>query len=119
VADGTRQIITAVAGALAIGVGLIAARLSGSVNPTLVQVVLALAATYVAVTILTGVLFTLLQRRLRKAWQPRLYRFLTKRDYDALVGGPAKMAERALWGASALGVLAVVLMVVAIGRLGS
>jgi hypothetical protein len=114
VADGTRQIVTAVAGALAIGAGLIAARLAGSVNPVLVIMVMALAATYVAITILAGVLFTLLQRRVRKAWQPRLYRFLSKPDYDALVGGPANTAEKALWWSSALGVVAIILMAVAI-----
>ena len=114
VADGTRQIVTAVAGALAIGAGLIAARTAGSVNPVLVIMVMALAATYVGITILAGVLFTLLQRRVRKAWQPRLYRFLSKPDYDALVGGPANTAERALWWSSALGVAAIILMAVAI-----
>lgn len=110
VAEGTRQIITAVAGALAVGVGLVAARLSGTVNPALVKVILLLAATYVAITILSGVAFTVLQRKVRKAWQPRLYRFLTNADYEVLVGGPARTAERALWGASVLGFLAIVLM---------
>lgn len=118
VADGTRQIITAVAGALAIGAGLIAARVAGSVNPVLVIVVMALAATYVAITVLSGVMFTLLQRRVRKAWQPRLYRFLAKADYDALVGGPATTAEKALWWSSGLGVAAIVLMAVAIAYIG-
>jgi hypothetical protein len=114
VADGTRQIITAVAGALAIGAGLIAARLTGSVNPVLVVAVMALAAIYVAITIFAGVLFTLLQRRVRAAWQPRLYRFLSKPDYDALVGGPAKTAEKALWWSSGLGSAAIVFMAIAI-----
>lgn len=116
VADGTRQIITAVAGALAVGAGLLAARSSGSVNPTLIQVVLALAAVYVAITIVSGVLFTLLQRQVRRAWQPRLYRFLTKADYESLVGGPARSAERALWISSALGVVAIVLMLFTTNR---
>lgn len=112
VAEGTRQIITAVAGALAVSVGLIAARLSGTVNPALIKVVLLLAATYVAITILSGVAFTFLQRKVRKAWQPRLYRFLTNADYEILVGGPARTAERALWGASVLGFASILLMVV-------
>lgn len=117
VADGTRQIVTAVAGALAVGVGLVAARLSGTVNPSLVRIVLALAAAYVAVTVVSGVLFTLLQRKVRKAWQPRLYRFLSKADYDALVGRPARTAECALWLASALGAIAVALMIAAVTRI--
>ena len=114
VAEGTRQIITAVSGALAIGVGLIAARLAGTVNPMLVTVVMALAATYVLITVISGVLFTLLQRTVRQAWQPRLYRFLSKPDYDALVGRPARWAETALWLASVLGLVAIFLMALAI-----
>tara|TARA_R110000787_G_scaffold160592_2_gene274187 strand:- start:74 stop:862 length:789 start_codon:yes stop_codon:yes gene_type:complete len=117
VAEGTRQIITAVAGALAIGAGLIAARLSGSVNPAMVTIVMILAITYVAITILSGVSFTLLQRSVRKAWQPRLYRFLTLADYASLVGGPAKKAEIALWTASALGAVAAALMALAISQM--
>lgn len=117
VADGTRQITTAVAGALAIGAGLVAARLAGSVNPLAVRIALALAAVYVAITIVSGVMFTLLQRRVRRAWQPRLYRFLSKADYESLVGGPARSAERALWISSALGAIAVVLMIVTANRI--
>ena len=117
VAEGTRQIITAVAGALAIGVGLIAARLSSGVDPALVKIVMILAITYVAVTILSGISFTLLQRSVRKAWQPRLYRFLAPSDYASLVGNPAKKAEYALWAASLLGSVAAGLMALAIGRL--
>lgn len=119
VAEGTRQIITAVAGALAIGAGLIAARLSGSVNPAMVTIVMILAITYVAITILSGVSFTLLQRSVRKAWQPRLYRFLTPADYASLVGRPAKKAEIALWTASVLGAVAAVLMALAISQMGA
>jgi hypothetical protein len=62
--------------------------------------------TCVAITILSGVLFSLLQRSVRKAWQPRLYRFLTEADYKSLVGRPAMTAEIALWDCSALGVVA-------------
>jgi len=116
VAEGTRQIITAVAGALAIGAGLIAARLSGSVDPALVTIVMVLAITYVAITILSGISFTLLQRSVRKAWQPRLYRFLAPADYASLVGHPAKRAEYALWAASLLGTVAAALMALAISR---
>lgn len=116
VAEGTRQIITAVAGALAIGAGLIAARLSGSVDPALVTIVMILAVTYVAITILSGISFTLLQRSVRKAWQPRLYRFLAPADYASLVRDPAKKAEYALWVASLLGTVAAALMALAISR---
>ena len=77
-----------------------------------------LAATYVAIPVPSGVLFTLLRHRVRKARQPRLYRrFLTEADYKSLVGGPAGMAEIALWACSAFGVIAIVLMALAISKI--
>lgn len=112
VADATRQIITAVAGALAVGVGLIAARLTTTTSPLVIILVMLIAGAYVAITIVSGVLFTLLQRRVRTEWQPRLYRFLSKQDYMALVGRPARMAERALWLSSFIGGGAVILMAI-------
>lgn len=112
VADATRQIITAVAGALAIGVGLIAARLTTTTSPLVITLIMVIAGAYVAITILSGVLFALLQRRVRTEWQPRLYRFLSKQDYAALVGGPARTAENALWLSSLLGGGAVALMAI-------
>ena len=112
VADATRQIITAVAGALAIGAGLIAARLTATTSPLVVMLVMIVAGAYVTITILSGVLFTLLQRRVRTEWQPRLYRFLSKQDYATLVGGPARTAENALWLSSLIGGGAVILMAI-------
>ncbi len=114
VTDATRQIITSVASALAVGVGLVAARLTTSTNPTLVIVVLVIVGAYVATTILSGISFALLQRRLRKEWQPRLYRFLSEQDYAALVGKPARTAELALWWSSGVGAVAVILTFVAV-----
>lgn len=114
VADATRQIITAVAGALAVGAGLILARLTTMTSPLLILLVTVMAAAYVAITILSGVMFTLLQRNVRKQWQPRLYRFLSKSDYAALVGGPARTAEYALWWSSGLGIAAIVVMAIVI-----
>lgn len=114
VADATRQIITAVAGALAVGAGLIAARLTTTTSPLLILLVTVVAGAYVAITILSGVMFTLLQRKVRKEWQPRLYRFLSKPDYDALVGGPARTAERTLWWSAGLGAAAIVVMAIVI-----
>ncbi|NDW07096.1 hypothetical protein [Jiella pacifica] len=114
VSDATRQIITAVASALAVGAGLIAARMTASASPLLIILVMVMAGAYVAITILSGVMFTLLQRKVRKEWQPRLYRFLSQRDYEALAAGPARMAENALWWSSILGTVAIVVMAFAI-----
>jgi len=114
VADATRQIITAVASALAVGAGLIAARLSTTASPLVIALVMVMAGAYVGITIISGVMFTLLQRNVRKEWQPRLYRFLSKPDYDALVGRPARSAELTLWWCSAVGAVAIVVMAVAV-----
>lgn len=114
VSDATRQIITAVAGALAVGAGLIAARMTTATSPLLITLVMVMAGFYVAITILSGVMFTLLQRKVRMEWQPRLYRFLSQPDYDALVAHPARTAEKALWWSSILGVLAIIAMAIAI-----
>lgn len=114
VSDATRQIITAVASALAVGAGLIAARMTTNASPLLIILVMVMASAYVAITILSGVMFTLLQRKVRKEWQPRLYRFLSQPDYDALVARPARTAEMALWWSSILGALAIIVMAFAI-----
>ncbi|MBS0961419.1 hypothetical protein [Acetobacter thailandicus] len=114
VSDATRQIITAVASALAVGAGLIAARMTTNASPLLIILVMVMAGAYVAITILSGVMFTFLQRKVRREWQPRLYRFLSQPDYEALVAGPARTAEKALWYSSILGTLAIIVMVFAI-----
>lgn len=108
--DAARQIIASVAGALAIGAGLIAARLTTTTNPKLIAIVMMLAAAYVTTTIASGILFMLLQRKVRKAWQPRLYKFLSKPDYTALVGHPTRLAEAAVWVSAVIGGLAVGVM---------
>lgn len=118
VVDATRQIITALAGALAVGVGLIAARLTSAPSPVLLMLVMGIAAIYVAITILSGIAFMRLQRQVRAQWQPRLYRFLSVPDYQALVSTPAGKAENMLKWSAALGGVAVVAMAAAIYFVG-
>ncbi len=95
--DTTRQLATAVAGALFGGIALIVARLTVptpgaplSVAIALIGIVLAL---YVAAMIVTGWTFMKLQGDLRSEWRSRLYRFVPESDYQALVETPAKSAE--------------------------
>lgn len=108
--DAARQIIASVASALAVGVGLLAARLTTATSPKLIAIVMMLAAAYVATTMASGILFMLLQRNVRKAWQPRLYKFLSKSDYRTLVGRPASLAEAAVWVSTIIGGGAVLVM---------
>lgn len=98
--DLNRQLMASVASALALGIGLVAARVMASAPPLLVAAVMAVVAVYVLVVIVSGFQFIGLQRQLRAEWQPRLYRFLSLPDYARMVSGPAARAERAfLWTA--------------------
>lgn len=94
VTDATRQLVTSVSGALAIGLGLIAARVSAAASYELIVAVMVVVAAYVGVVIYSGYGFIQLQRQLRSDWQPRLYRFLPPAEYDSMVDRPAAHAER-------------------------
>lgn len=120
--DLSRQLMAAVASALAVGIGLVAARVMASAPPVLVAAVMAVAAAYVLVVIVSGFQFIALQRQLRAEWQPRLYRFLSQPEYARMVSGPAARAERAfrwtalLGGVAVLGLTAVCLWPLLSGR---
>jgi hypothetical protein len=108
VTDATRQLAGAVAGALAAGMGLMAARVSTAVPPWLILAVACIIVAYVGSIILSGMQFIRLQRQLRRDWQPRLYHFLPAADYRRMVTDPALKAETAFHYAAAIGGLAVV-----------
>ncbi|MBB3458693.1 hypothetical protein FHT86_007019 [Rhizobium sp. BK313] len=117
VTEATRQTVTAVSGALAVGMGLIAAKLTSSANVLLIDGLMFVAVVYVGMVIASGWQFVRLQRNARQHWQPRLYQFLPKDEYQRLVRGPTGMAETAFktaaWaGGAAVVVLAVVLLLV-------
>lgn len=120
VTDATRQLVTSVSGALAIGLGLIAARVNAAASYELIVAVMVVVAAYVGVVIYSGYGFIQLQRQLRSDWQPRLYRFLPPTEYDSMVSRPAAQAERTFfqvaWGGG-VGVL-VLLVIVAFGWWG-
>jgi hypothetical protein len=105
--DLNRQLMASVASALTLGVGLVAARVMASASPILVAAVMAVAAIYVLMVIVSGFQFIALQRQLRAEWQPRLYRFLSLQDYTRMVAGPAARAERAFRLTALLGGIAV------------
>ena len=114
-ADATRQIAAAVATALFAGVGVITARLTvplnGPVVTTAVVVLAVVLCMYVGAVILSGWQFVRIQSDLREQWRSKLYRFLPKDDYDALVSKPAAQAELGFKTAAWIGgVLATVLL---------
>lgn len=115
VTDATRQLVTSVSGALAIGLGLIAARVSAAASYELIVAVMFVVAAYVGVVIYSGYGFIQLQRQLRSDWQPRLYRFLPPTEYDSMVSRPAAQAERTFFKVACGGGIGVlVLMVIVI-----
>ena len=93
VTEATRQLVTSIAGALAISLGLIAMRINATVGYGLITAVMMVVVAYVAVVIYSGYGFIQLQRQLRLDWQSRLYRFLPAVEYDAMVSQPSKKAE--------------------------
>ncbi len=98
-AESTRAMATAVAGAVFGNVGLIVARLTLPAQATFVHwaaaVIAVVLALYVASVIASGARFLAIQRDLRADWRNRLYRFLPDDEYEAMVAEPARKAEAA------------------------
>lgn len=115
VTEATRQTSAAVASALAVGLGLLAAKLTTSVSSILIAGLMSVAVTYVFMVIVTGWVFVSLQRKARKKWHDRLYRFIPSGDYGELVTEPTKRSELAFRIACFLGggsVIALAIIVV-------
>jgi hypothetical protein len=116
VAENTRGLAAAVAGAVFGNIGLIVARLSLAPNNVFVPKAAAILgivlAAYVGLVIASGLHFLRLQHHLRVQWRSRLYRFLTDADYEDLVARPVRRAEQGFYVAALVGgVLAVLLLV--------
>ncbi|ANM16725.1 hypothetical protein AMK06_CH01816 [Rhizobium sp. N541] len=110
VIEATRQTVAAVSSALAVGIGLVAAKVTSTVSMVLIGALMAVAIIYVSMVAASGWQFVVLQREARKSWQHRLYRFLPKDEYKSLVIDPTFRAERAFRIAAILGLAAVLLL---------
>lgn len=93
VADGTRTLAGAMALAVATGLGLVATRATTTSEPWVLRGIAAVAGTYLIVVALSGWLYLRNQERLRGQWRKRLYRFIPKNDYEAMVTLPIREAE--------------------------
>lgn len=92
-ADTVRQLATAVAGAVFLGLGVVAARVTSSAPaPILIALAVVLAA-YVAAVIYASVHFNGLQENLRSDWKQRFFSFLGTDDYQKLVTDPLTKAK--------------------------
>ncbi len=103
VTEATRQTSAAVASALAVGLGLLAAKVTTAVSGILIAGLMAVAVAYVFMVIVTGWVFVSLQRKAREKWQQRLYRFIPSGDYKELVTDPTERSELAFKIACFLG----------------
>jgi len=115
ITDATRQVAGAVASALGVGIGLIAARVAANAPSLLIVAVMTTVCAYIFVVIYSGSKFAALQRSLRDIWRNQIYQFLSEEDYSKLVVKPGQDAEHALKVVSWIGGIAVaVIFVVAI-----
>ncbi len=108
----SRQLMTAIASALALGIGLIAARVTSAAPATIISAVMVVVFVYVSIVIISGIHFIGLQRQLRKEWQPKLYRFLPVDDYKKMVSNPAVRAERSFFWVACLGWISVLVLAI-------
>lgn len=111
VADSTRQIITSIAGSLAVSIGLIAAKVASDKFPELIiKAVMIVVLAHVVAIILSGVGYIRIQRNLRLNWQPRLYRFLPSAEYKCMVDDPIKNTENYFFLISLIGFFATLIL---------
>jgi hypothetical protein len=110
VTEATRQTITAVSGALAVCLGLLAARVTTDLNSWVIGVVMVVAIVYIRAIIYSGECFIQVQRGLRRDWQPKLYRFLPAEDYRLMVTDPAEQTEKVFKISARIGTGAVLVM---------
>ena len=108
--DATRQSVTAIATALTVGLGLIAARISVQVNAYLISIVMVVAVAYTVISVFSGWKFISIQKNLREEWQPKLYRYLSTDEFNKMVKEPIGQVERVFFNVAryGLGVLSVV-----------
>lgn len=116
--DATRQAVAAIATALTVGLGLIAARLTVQINPYLISLVMGVAFGYTIMSVVSGRKFITIQQRVRQEWQPKLYRFLSGEEYRKMVAEPIGEVEKLFtrvsrWGLSMLGVSALGIVIFA------
>ena len=103
--DATRQAIAAISTAMTVGLGLIAARLTLQINPYLISLVMVVAFSYTTLNVMSGRKFISIQRKLRRDWQSKLYRFLSEAEFKKMVGDPVKQAESFFYKVSCRGLI--------------
>ncbi|MBN8648894.1 MAG: hypothetical protein J0L55_13145 [Caulobacterales bacterium] len=104
--DIMRQFTGGLAGAITVCLGLILAKSTNN-TPAIITIVVSIVAfTYVLILFLSGLQYVLLQRKLRKNWQPRLYRFLPEVEFNEIVIKPSQKVEDSFLFLSVFGLIA-------------
>lgn len=93
-ADTARQLATAVAGAVFLGLGVVAARVTSSAPPTILIALSVVLGGYVGAIIFTSAHYMGLQEDLRSDWKQRFFSFLGTEDYRKLVTDPLTAAKK-------------------------
>lgn len=107
-----RQIVNAVSGAVFIGIGLVAARVTTDTPPLALLVMGLVVSGYVSLVIYSGIKQIKFQREMRTVWRDRLYGYISNEDYKKMVLIPAGKAEEQFHqSAIAGGVIAALIMV--------
>lgn len=110
--DLSRHLAAAIAGALATGLGLIAARVATNAPVGFILAIMVVIGIYVLQVILSGSQFIRLQRTLRKEWHSKLYRFLPSNEYTKMVTNPVRRAECSFYWTAILGGASVLILLI-------
>lgn len=115
-ADTARQLATAVAGAVFLGLGVVAARVTSTAPPSLLIALSIVLAIYVGAMIYASNHFMALQEGLRSDWKQRFFGFLGTDDYRTLVTEPLQKARKGFvvvsWLAGGISVAMVLAVIV-------
>lgn len=113
-ADTARQLATAVAGSVFLGLGVVAARVTSTAPPALLITLAMVLAIYVGAMIFASHHFMSLQENLRSDWKQRFYSFLGANDYETLVTQPLRKAKHGFVIVSMIALVISVSMVVVV-----
>ncbi|UJQ94137.1 hypothetical protein [Mariluticola halotolerans] len=93
-ADTARQLTTAVAGAVFLGLGVVAARVTSNAPPAILIALSFVLAAYIGAIIFASAHYMRLQEDLRSDWKQRYFSFLGVKDYEKLVTAPLAAAKK-------------------------
>jgi hypothetical protein len=113
-ADATRQVASAMAGAVFLGLGVIAAKLSSNINQYISALLVLVLLLYVISIVASSNHFLKINERIRSEWKNRYYKFLGDNDYVEFVIKPLDAARRGFQFVAWISVILSVLLAVGV-----